>query len=833
MLDSKLREDLISSPSPVAANDLQSVNAIVKHIHRIYFEAGYALSQAAVQNSNDPNARDQLLDMAKSLFQESLRVKPNDFRSLHNLGYSLFLQATSSQLVLLRLIEQAIDMFKQASILEPKDYKSIYTWAQCLVELGKHSPDDNKVRLELFDEALAKYEKAFTLAKQARKDIKSKIQFLWGSAYLARADMQLQPKGDSLARSTTSIAPPDDDVVMANMGTSSSSPRPPLGSQDVEDALSHFEAAVRLGSAEADTFHNYAVALSKRARLHDVVGTQKGNSLYEQAFEQFKKASTLRPHSYEIHFNWGNALVRFARAAISTLKKSKVGKRDDVLQGYKKLRAMLNSAAGCYNSTVSKRPTYNAAFTNWARVVRQMSELEAWFRGVLPQLPPDEFKRNQGGTKKSKRGRSRISTRSAKRRKVADPEEDAMETDAFSVDESSGSADEDDVENAERRASTLVAAGKELLKRVRENLLKEPTLVKPTPLFELAQLECMAPYVLRALEDICQITEKMATPPAQLIQECRLNIKLVKTTMRKKSMPRISSSDSLLDSSLSKFSVTPTDEMQVDPLVDTAGPTLLDHISDALKNFDARDIVADSVWEITDGAESSSGNRFALKAIPGSSLRLNCLHLLLRGRKNIFTRGSSETEASLMTGSQLASLQDEGADTEDEDEEKLYRATQTEDEQKVKQVRCSAAKDQFLVPIVGYFAEPEHNLTSVWPQICPTTSHDPEHTFPSLRFVGTSWVPSGMTLKTLVSTYGALSADLARFIAAEVLLAIERLHALHVTALLLRPENILLDQDGHVRVLPPIKFCGGIDHEAYASLLGTLELCYSNRILLP
>eukprot|EP01122_Echinamoeba_exundans_P013600 TRINITY_DN5967_c0_g1_i1.p1 TRINITY_DN5967_c0_g1~~TRINITY_DN5967_c0_g1_i1.p1 ORF type:complete len:1302 (+),score=258.45 TRINITY_DN5967_c0_g1_i1:29-3934(+) len=797
-------EKKIGTKAPLSATDVQSVNAIVKHIHRIYFDEGYALSQAALSRGQGTQ-RDLLLDMAKSLYEESLRVKPNDIRSLHNLGYSLFLQATSSQVVNVRLVEQAIDMFKQAVRLESKDFKSLYTWAQCLVELGKHKTEDKKERLEYFDEALQKYEKAANLAKKAKKEIRAKIHFFWGSAFLARADLQLQQKRDSLTQSGMSIVPSEDDMVVVSSSSSSIKPAPPPASQDIESALSHYEESAKLGSDDADTFHNYAVALSKRARMPDIAGTAQAATYFEKACALFAKASQIRPYSYEIHFNWGNALFRRARSSVDAFKKSKTSKlkRESVLASVKEIRAMLNSAAGCYNSTLRNRPTYNAAFSNWAHAIRVMADLEKHFQAILPELPSSSNFKHQLGAKKSKRGRdSAIATRSSKRRKVQEMTlDESMEMDVFSNDESSVSIDEED---AERRADAVKTAGKEIMALLRDTILKEPSFVKPNPLFDLARVDILVPYVLKSLDEIVKHAEKMPSPPAHLIHECNANIKMIKDKLRRLSLPRVASGPSLSDVTLSKLAVSQqqsNEKMDVDEENDIHPPSLLDQLSDVLQDFDARDIVPDSVWEITDLEK----HRYALKAISQSALRQNCLNHLLRGRKNIFiNRHPDDLNLSqILTGlppamSQLSDAMNDadGEDTEDEDQEQIFIATQTEEERKIKK-RCAASADQFIVPIVGYFVEPEHSKV----------------------FVAMAWVPSCMNLTEVIKTYGPLPVDLVRFICAEILLAIERFHALHVTALILSPQNILLDQEGHVRVIPPIKFCGGIDHERFAFLM--------------
>jgi hypothetical protein len=51
-----------------------------------------ALSRLAASSERKEQS-DVLFDLAARRFHESLSVKPNDYRSLHNLAYSLYLQA--------------------------------------------------------------------------------------------------------------------------------------------------------------------------------------------------------------------------------------------------------------------------------------------------------------------------------------------------------------------------------------------------------------------------------------------------------------------------------------------------------------------------------------------------------------------------------------------------------------------------------------------------------------------------------------------------------------------------------------------------------------------
>ncbi len=83
---------VLTSEKFIGLHEVTNVFAIVKHIHRIFFEEGTAFSRLAL-SSETKEEKDQLLDLAGQSFQESIRVRPNDYRSLHNHAYSLYLKA--------------------------------------------------------------------------------------------------------------------------------------------------------------------------------------------------------------------------------------------------------------------------------------------------------------------------------------------------------------------------------------------------------------------------------------------------------------------------------------------------------------------------------------------------------------------------------------------------------------------------------------------------------------------------------------------------------------------------------------------------------------------
>jgi serine/threonine protein kinase len=62
------------------------------------------------------------------------------------------------------------------------------------------------------------------------------------------------------------------------------------------------------------------------------------------------------------------------------------------------------------------------------------------------------------------------------------------------------------------------------------------------------------------------------------------------------------------------------------------------------------------------------------------------------------------------------------------------------------------------------------------------------------------YVPGG-ELRSLLVSNQKLSSDAARFYASEILLALEHMHSLHIVHRDLRPENILIDEEGHIKLV--------------------------------
>lgn len=113
---------------------------IISHLHRVFFEEATALTRVAIKKRSD-----EMYKAAAVKYQQALERKPDDYKSLSNWGFSLFMQATQKvasfdgtqpeQLFAIDgLFQEAEKKYEEALGVEPNDYKTLKKLAQCLNE---------------------------------------------------------------------------------------------------------------------------------------------------------------------------------------------------------------------------------------------------------------------------------------------------------------------------------------------------------------------------------------------------------------------------------------------------------------------------------------------------------------------------------------------------------------------------------------------------------------------------------------------------------------------------------------------------------------------------
>ena len=61
---------------------LASLSPVIKYMHRITFEEGTALSQAATQTSPESKIMGELFDEAEKRYKQTVTTKPDDYRGI-------------------------------------------------------------------------------------------------------------------------------------------------------------------------------------------------------------------------------------------------------------------------------------------------------------------------------------------------------------------------------------------------------------------------------------------------------------------------------------------------------------------------------------------------------------------------------------------------------------------------------------------------------------------------------------------------------------------------------------------------------------------------------
>ena len=110
---------------PLVPADIEEFSAVVTSVHRILFVEATALAKQASKTGAA-----ELLRIADEKYNASVAQKPDDYRSLHNWGLSLMLQALSKRGEEAdALFKLAASKFHAALAMDPRDYRALFLWA--------------------------------------------------------------------------------------------------------------------------------------------------------------------------------------------------------------------------------------------------------------------------------------------------------------------------------------------------------------------------------------------------------------------------------------------------------------------------------------------------------------------------------------------------------------------------------------------------------------------------------------------------------------------------------------------------------------------------------
>ncbi|HLD78903.1 MAG TPA: hypothetical protein VJB16_07790, partial [archaeon] len=283
----------------------------IKRVHKIAFEEATALSKLAVLELRlHPEANYYSLQAVKK-FEEVLRSFPSDSRALHNWGLVLYYQArrAAGATEADRLYKLSARKFEQALLHRRRHQGTIIQLAMCLAQRGELYRASNAKKFHrLTLQAIDKYKEAIELSPLPFAGMFNYANTLYsdGVVYLAeeRADMQL---GEAAASTAAAGGRPRSNTAGKATVPMLSATMRPMSEMRLNEARHAYETALQVHPRSGPLRLNYALCLLKLSQL-----VLLGRTLHESALEQFRAASELTPKSYEVFFNWGNALLRFA-----------------------------------------------------------------------------------------------------------------------------------------------------------------------------------------------------------------------------------------------------------------------------------------------------------------------------------------------------------------------------------------------------------------------------------------------------------------------------------------------------------------------------------------
>lgn len=327
---------LFNTSVQFSVDNITELFPIIKHIHRIFFEEGTALSKIAVSKSSD-----ELFAQAAQRYQESLIRQPTDYRSLSNWGLSLFLQAQfkskqgnrskTEQSTINNLLQEAEKKFQEALSIEPRDYQTRIKLANCLSQRSLLLENSNsfEVSIQFLKQACYEYQQAYQLNPN-----NFEIAYGWGNTLLELAQQS-------------------------------------QNSEDLFEACKKYKEAHHLNPQSFQVLLNWGVTLTKLAR-----STQSNNEidiLFSEAYAKYNMAVTLKSNDHEVYFNWANALYRHA----SIKPTNSVQYKD-----------LLIKASGHYFHCLKLNPNYTQALNNWTRILISLTLTEEPEEEIIKTLSP-------------------------------------------------------------------------------------------------------------------------------------------------------------------------------------------------------------------------------------------------------------------------------------------------------------------------------------------------------------------------------------------------------------------------------------------------------------
>jgi serine/threonine protein kinase/tetratricopeptide (TPR) repeat protein len=399
-------------------SDLINVFPKVRYTNRMSFEEGTALSKKA-KFAGSQEASDRYFHLAEKNYRSALRIKPDDYRALHNWGLSLSLQAqTKTGPEALNLYALAQSKWSQALEINAQDYRAFVLWGNMLLERAESIPtalphhmdgtSKNKMlaareveKLSLLEEACSKYASAYELNEEQYETL-----YNWATALLIRGTLDsahaltlLQEAANKYqgataikdyslkahlnwavalakcARATFDKAFPPSAAgssSSSNGGGSANTSLPETSSRanrrSTEIVISRMAISSSPPPSSPPSSSTWNAPQSLQASTSSKA-FKKAEKSFAISTEKFEECIELRPDDCEVYFNFGNALYRRARM-------------HERCRSYSTAMELCSLCCERYISAINIKLNYYDALYNWGSVVH--------FLTTIPQLESKE-----------------------------------------------------------------------------------------------------------------------------------------------------------------------------------------------------------------------------------------------------------------------------------------------------------------------------------------------------------------------------------------------------------------------------------------------------------
>lgn len=255
---------------------------------------------------------------------------------------------------------EALEEYKVATILNPRNSEAFCNWGTALSDLAKTKSGGEAE--EDYNNAFKKYQKAI--------DYKSDDYLTynnWGNALYALAKTKFGNEAkdfynEAISKYQWAIKYKlDYHEAYYNWGVALMELARIKSGSEAErlynEAIAKYRRAIEYRSDNPEAYNNWGVA------LRDLAETKSGSEaedLYNEAINKYREAVKYRPDHYGAYNNWGNALSDLAKT-----KNSSDAER------------LYNEAIDKYQEAIMYRPDYYQAYNNWGTALIYLAQTKS------------------------------------------------------------------------------------------------------------------------------------------------------------------------------------------------------------------------------------------------------------------------------------------------------------------------------------------------------------------------------------------------------------------------------------------------------------------------